>query len=50
MVFPHLREGLELASRLSDLALEDAKFAQLTDELTGHTETRCSPSTWWSAM
>ncbi|WP_108990314.1 monodechloroaminopyrrolnitrin synthase PrnB family protein [Streptomyces coelicoflavus] len=39
MVFPHLREGLELASRLSDLALEDAKFAQLTDELTGHTET-----------
>ncbi|MFE6158283.1 monodechloroaminopyrrolnitrin synthase PrnB family protein [Streptomyces sp. NPDC056486] len=39
MVFPHLRAGLELASTLSDMPLEDPKFAQLTDELTTHVET-----------
>ncbi|WP_369268362.1 monodechloroaminopyrrolnitrin synthase PrnB family protein, partial [Streptomyces harbinensis] len=39
MVFPHLRDGLELAATLGDTDLADPKFALLTDELTQHTET-----------
>lgn len=42
MVFPHLREGLELAGTLSDLDVDDPKFGVLTDELTGHVETMVS--------
>ncbi|MFE4669846.1 monodechloroaminopyrrolnitrin synthase PrnB family protein [Streptomyces sp. NPDC056716] len=39
MVFPHLREGLELAERLSRTEVDEPKFAALTDELTTHMET-----------
>ncbi|MFB6891661.1 monodechloroaminopyrrolnitrin synthase PrnB family protein [Kitasatospora sp. NPDC056327] len=39
MVFPHLREGLELSERLSGADVADPKFAVLTDELTAHVET-----------
>ncbi|GAA2403266.1 monodechloroaminopyrrolnitrin synthase PrnB family protein [Streptomyces coeruleofuscus] len=42
MVFPHLREGLELAERLSGSDVADPKFAVLTDELTAHVETMVS--------
>ncbi|MFF0482254.1 monodechloroaminopyrrolnitrin synthase PrnB family protein [Streptomyces sp. NPDC004435] len=42
MVFPHLREGLELAGILSDLGVDDPKFGVLTDELTAHVETMVS--------
>ncbi|MFB7895920.1 monodechloroaminopyrrolnitrin synthase PrnB family protein [Streptomyces xiamenensis] len=38
MVFPHLRDGLELAAVLGDTDLADPKFALLTDELSRHTE------------
>ncbi|MFD8519454.1 monodechloroaminopyrrolnitrin synthase PrnB family protein [Streptomyces capillispiralis] len=42
MVFPHLREALELAERLSGAEVADAKFAALTEELTGHVEAMVS--------
>ncbi|MFD7614372.1 monodechloroaminopyrrolnitrin synthase PrnB family protein [Streptomyces sp. NPDC059828] len=42
MVFPHLREGLELAEQLSHADVDDPKFAVLTDELTTHMETMVS--------
>ncbi|MFC9466866.1 monodechloroaminopyrrolnitrin synthase PrnB family protein [Streptomyces coelicoflavus] len=38
MVFPHLREALELAGLLSDTDVAEPKFADLTDELTGQVE------------
>ncbi|MEU2154726.1 monodechloroaminopyrrolnitrin synthase PrnB family protein [Streptomyces sp. NPDC019396] len=42
MVFPHLREGLELAEQLSHADIDDPKFPVLTDELTTHMETMVS--------
>ncbi|MER5931121.1 monodechloroaminopyrrolnitrin synthase PrnB family protein [Streptomyces sp. NPDC002054] len=42
MVFPHLRDGLELAADLSEMDLSDPKFAVVTDELTRHVETTVS--------
>ncbi|MFC9030710.1 monodechloroaminopyrrolnitrin synthase PrnB family protein [Streptomyces arboris] len=39
MVFPHLREGLELCAILSRTEVDDPKFALLTQELTDHVET-----------
>ncbi|MFJ9775948.1 monodechloroaminopyrrolnitrin synthase PrnB family protein [Kitasatospora sp. NPDC101157] len=42
MVFPHLREGLELCERLSGADVADPKFAVLTEELTAHVETMVS--------
>ncbi|WP_310718198.1 monodechloroaminopyrrolnitrin synthase PrnB family protein [Streptomyces lydicus] len=39
MVFPHLREGLELCAILSQTEVHDPKFALLTQELTDHVET-----------
>ncbi|MEV5018199.1 monodechloroaminopyrrolnitrin synthase PrnB family protein [Streptomyces sp. NPDC053780] len=42
MVFPHLREALELAGLLSDTDVAEPKVADLTDELTGHVEVMVS--------
>lgn len=42
MVFPHLREGLELAEQLSGTDVAEPKFADITEELTDHVETMVS--------